>query len=243
MKLKHLMTGAAMSALIAGGAIAQDTSTDMATDPPAATDGMATDGMGDAAVDAAPVFTSIEEMTVGDVLGMVAYDPEGNRIAEIDYVIEGDTGPSAVLGIGGFIGLGEYTVALPLSDFELGEDGNSFVLSTDKETLKAQPEIDESGLESLPAETPIAELMPAEDEGDAAMDEESTEEAPGDETTMEEEPMEEEAPVEEETVEEAPVEDETMTDETVEEDPADTETDMETETEAETDTEEETTTD
>lgn len=185
MKFTNLMMSAALAALVAGGALAQATATDPVTEPPIAADNMA----GDTAADmSAPVFTSIEEMTVGDVLGMVAHDPEGDRIAEIDYVIDRGDGAEAVLGIGGFIGLGEYTVALPLSDFELSEDGAFFVLATDKETLKAQPEIDESGLESLPDDTPIAQIMPADDAitdapAEDAMADEPVDDAMTDETT------------------------------------------------------------
>ena len=56
--------------------------------------------------------------------------PDGEAIGEVDYVIEGENGLEAVIGIGGFLGLGEYTVALPLSDFELNEDYSAFVLGT-----------------------------------------------------------------------------------------------------------------
>jgi hypothetical protein len=165
---KTLMMGAGLAALIAGGAVAQDTNEDTTatTEGTAATEteGMATGDTGengDMAV--APSFSSLEEMTVGDMVGMSAYDPEGNRIAEIDYVVDGAGGASAVLGIGGFLGLGEYTVALPLEDFELGPEGNSLVLDTDKETLKQEPEFDETGVEGLPPETRIADLLPEEE--------------------------------------------------------------------------------
>ena len=106
-----------------------------------------------------PAFTSIDQMTVGDLVGLVAYDSEGGRIAEIDYVIEAPDGASAILGIGGFIGLGEYTVAMPLTGFKLREDGRSFELATDKAALKAQPEIDEATIDALPAETQVSALL------------------------------------------------------------------------------------
>ncbi len=150
MKPGPLTTSVAILALMAGGAMAQTTATDGATaEPPVA------------AEPAAPAFTSIEEMTVGDVVGMLAYDPDGNKIAEIDYVIDQGSGAAAVLGIGGFLGMGEYTVALPLADFQLSADGTFFTLPTDKESLKAQPEVDESTLEGLPDDTPIAQVMGA----------------------------------------------------------------------------------
>ncbi len=240
MKLHALMTGAALTALMAGGAFAQDTATDPNVVPPAGTEVP----MDNTAADVAPVFTSIDEMTVGDVLGMVAYDPQGDRIGEIDYVLETDAGVAAVLGIGGFLGLGEYTVALLLEEFELSEDGTFFILNTDKETLKAQTEFDESGAESLPDETPIAQLMEAmpevegaeteaevETEAEAEAEAEMESEAEA-ETEMESE-MESEGEVEGSTGGE--VETEVETDMETDTGSTETETEVETETETETD--------
>lgn len=178
MTLRTLLMSAGAAAILAGAATAQSTDGTMTGDT-------ATGMQGDASMaPAAPQFTSIEEMTVGDVLGMNTVDPEGATIGEIDYVIEQPEGVAAVIGIGGFLGMGEYTVALPLEDFELNPEGTAFVLSTDKETLKAQPEFDESGAESLPAETPVAGLLESGDDTGAATDDgtgsgtDATEEAP-----------------------------------------------------------------
>ncbi len=162
MKLTHFWMSTAVATMIAGGALAQDT---------AAPEAGVADGAADTAM-LAPIFTSIEEMTVADMIGMYAYDPEGDQISEIDYVISGVGGPEAVLGIGGFLGLGEYTVALPLTEFELGEDGASLRLNTDKETLKTYPEFDESTAESLPGETSIGALLAQAGGGDTMTPEE-----------------------------------------------------------------------
>lgn len=220
MTFKSLMLGAAAAALVATGAIAQDTDTetepmpeaeagaeasaeagtdaapeegaseesvaegeteadptaeeapaDMAEgDAPAdplageapAGDMAADGGMGTAGETMEPVgpqFSSFEEMTVGDVVGLLVRSPEDERIGEIDYVIQPAGGLEAVIGIGGFLGLGEYTVAIPLEDFELVDGGASLSLATDKETLKSQPEFDESGVEGIDPEVPIADLM------------------------------------------------------------------------------------
>lgn len=116
-----------------------------------------------------PQFTSIEEMTVGDVVGMTVYDPEDNRIGDVDYVIDRGNGAEAVIGIGGFLGLGEYTVALPMSEFELQQEPMGFSVDTDKETLEQQPEYDESEIEELPDDTMMSELM-SDSSGGAATD-------------------------------------------------------------------------
>lgn len=163
MKRKHFWMSTAVAMMIASGAVAQDTATPDT--------GMA-DGGADAAM-VAPQFTSLEEMTVADMIGRFVYDPEGEQISEIDYVISGVSGAEVVLGIGGFLGLGEYTVALPLTEFELAEDGTSLRLGTDKETLKTYPEFDESGVESLPDETSIGTLLAQAEGGDTMTTEES----------------------------------------------------------------------
>lgn len=200
MTLKYFWMSTAVATMIAGGALAQDTATPET--------GVASGGADTAVI--APKFMSLEEMTVGDMIGTFVYDPEGERISEIDYVIAGVGGPEVVLGIGGFLGLGEYTVALPLTDFKLGEDGLSLRLDTDKETLKTYPEFDESMAENLPAETSIGTLLTqAGDsssmttgegaaESDAATDEPATDDA----TQMEEGDMTDEGTTEGETTEE-----------------------------------------
>lgn len=169
MKLKLFLTSAATAALLASAGLAQ-TATDPVPDAGVAVDPNA------AIIE--PRFTSKADMTVGDVVGMFTYDAEGNRIGEIDYVVMQPGGLAAVIGIGGFLGLGEYTVALPFKEFELRPDGPGFVLDTTKDALKEIPEFDESGAESLPAETPIATVMDAGESTNGAAG--SGTEAPGD---------------------------------------------------------------
>eukprot|EP01013_Petalomonas_cantuscygni_P043520 TRINITY_DN8273_c0_g1_i1.p1 TRINITY_DN8273_c0_g1~~TRINITY_DN8273_c0_g1_i1.p1 ORF type:complete len:712 (+),score=258.90 TRINITY_DN8273_c0_g1_i1:54-2138(+) len=156
----NLMSGVAIAALTAGSAMAQaelTTEEDVNTEVQQTLDEPMTE-----MTDNMPSFASVDEMTVDDILGSSAYDPQGDRIAEIDYVIEHEDGIALVLGIGGFLGLGEYTVALPLEEFELREDGRTFVLNSDKEALKDVPEFDETGVESLPGDIAIASLMTGE---------------------------------------------------------------------------------
>ncbi|MDO5758148.1 MAG: PRC-barrel domain-containing protein [Rhodobacterales bacterium] len=156
MTLKTLMISAAISALMAGGAVAQ-TATDApaadGTTAPAADSGVANDAV------AAPEFTSISDMTVGDLVGKNVYDTNGDTIGDVDYVIDRDGGGLAVIGIGGFLGMGQYTVALPVSDFNYDTSQQMVTLDTTKDALKEQPEFKEDNVDKLPDETPLADLI------------------------------------------------------------------------------------
>ncbi|GGL54859.1 hypothetical protein [Wenxinia marina] len=221
MSIRTILMSAATSALLAGGALAQETTTEPAPMPEG------DPAMGDMAATAEPSFTSLEEMTVGQVIGMRTEDPAGESIGEIDYVIDGEQGLEAVIGIGGFLGLGEYTVALPLEDFQLNADFSAFVLDTTREALEGQPEIDESGLESLPSELVVGDLM-----AEAGMDAGTAADAPAtaadtDPETAAENPTAEDGAVPEaddgEAMTDDAMADDAMTDDAMAEESADSE--------------------
>lgn len=174
MTLSKFLTSAAVAALLTGAASAQDTTTEGNADMAAETEqstgmtdtgtgtstGMSDSGTGYAEGEQmAEAPKSIEEMTVGQVIGRSVVDPEGNTIGEIDYVIEQPEGVAGVIGIGGFLGLGEYTVAIQMDEFDYSPEQTTLMLDTDKETLKERPEFDESGAESLPDDTQMSSLM------------------------------------------------------------------------------------
>ena len=75
-------------------------------------------------------------MTVGDLVGKTVYQPDGDKIGDVDYIVGDAGGAYAVIGIGGFLGLGEYTVALPLS--ELNYDAGQQMVTLD--TTEGRPE-------------------------------------------------------------------------------------------------------
>jgi ribosomal 30S subunit maturation factor RimM len=89
-------------------------------------------------------------MTIGEILGMDVIGADGEDVGEIDYVFEDQGGYMAVIGVGGFLGLGEHTVAVPLGDFSMDGTGDALVLDEHTEAdLEAMPEIDETGLDGL----------------------------------------------------------------------------------------------
>ncbi|WP_375279534.1 PRC-barrel domain-containing protein [Pseudooctadecabacter sp.] len=88
-------------------------------------------------------------MTVDQIVGLNVLSADGEDVGEIDYVISDGEGYQAVIGIGGFLGLGEYTVALPLENFAMNDDDELILDATTEDELNNMPEIDESELEEL----------------------------------------------------------------------------------------------
>ncbi|MGR3434168.1 MAG: PRC-barrel domain-containing protein [Shimia sp.] len=85
---------------------------------------------------------------VGDLIGRTVMGEEGATVGEVDYVIQDGGELAAVVGIGGFLGLGEYTVAVPLNELRMRDDVLVVSTMTERE-LENMPEIDESNLNEL----------------------------------------------------------------------------------------------
>ncbi|WP_186766625.1 PRC-barrel domain-containing protein [Puniceibacterium confluentis] len=103
--------------------------------------------------------TSLNQMTVDQVVGTDVIGIDDEEVGEIDYVVQQTDGLAFVIGIGGFLGLGEYTVAIPADQFSLNADGDLALSSMTKEELKTLPEFDEDGVEGLDGDLIIGDLM------------------------------------------------------------------------------------
>lgn len=154
MSFKKLMISTALASFLAAPAIAQETAP--ATDPAT---GQAVSDLG---TDAMDIPMTIEEMTVDQFIGLNVLSTNGDDVGEIDYVLGpsgGDGEGQAVIGVGGFLGLGEYTVSLPISAFDFDPDGRNLIVNLTEEELRATPEFDESGAESVDGDLMMADLM------------------------------------------------------------------------------------
>lgn len=158
MTTKTILTTTALSLLLATSALAQ---TETAPPP---TEEMATDGMMGAEASAPRI---LEEMTVGDLTGTDVMDSNAESIGSISDVVQGVSEAEAVIGIGGFLGIGSYDVALPISDLNYNADEEAVSVKLTREELEALPEYEDAGTEPLAAETPLSSLMVAQDGMDA----------------------------------------------------------------------------
>jgi len=86
------------------------------------------------------------QMSASDYIGKAIYNGENNSIGDVnDIIIEQNGGIAAVVvGVGGFLGIGEKNVALPMSKVTMSRDAeNKDVRLTTTETaeaLKSAPE-------------------------------------------------------------------------------------------------------
>jgi sporulation protein YlmC with PRC-barrel domain len=91
---------------------------------------------------------SSDHWLASDVYKAAVYDPSNNKIGDIDDLVL-DTGgqiKTAVIGVGGFLGIGQKDVAVPFKDLKVASrDGKSqLTLERTKEQLKEAPAYDKS---------------------------------------------------------------------------------------------------
>ena len=96
-----------------------------------------------AALVAAPLTLHAQETwtEIDDEEMMV--EPLGMTVGELDDILMGSDGSSmaASLDIGGFLGMGEKDVAIPVTDLTAVEDG--FTVNMTQEQLEALPEFED----------------------------------------------------------------------------------------------------
>jgi sporulation protein YlmC with PRC-barrel domain len=93
----------------------------------------------------AEIFTRLPAgTTVANFYKQNVYDPSDNKIGDVDDVLIDKEGrvTAMIIGVGGFLGMGEKDVAVPFSSVRASEKNNNkwyLVLNTNKEALKTAP--------------------------------------------------------------------------------------------------------
>ncbi len=145
--IRNLLATTAIATLVATGAFAQTT--------PAPADPAAP--MADPAAPAATVVRSDGNLA-SNIIGENVYNGSGDDAANIgdvnDIVIAADGKvESVIVGVGGFLGIGEKNVAVNYSDIDWAEKNGDrwLVVSMTKEQLESQPAFDAAPYQAAPA--------------------------------------------------------------------------------------------
>ncbi|MBM3605861.1 MAG: PRC-barrel domain containing protein [Alphaproteobacteria bacterium] len=124
-----------------------DPATSTATDP--AADPMATETEAQQQVDAGAVAEKVEmqqapnEWRVDWITGTSVTSPDGTNIGSItDLIVDGDTGEmkAAIVGVGGFLGIGQKDIALPWNELTVNSDAQEITADLTREEADAAPE-------------------------------------------------------------------------------------------------------
>lgn len=142
--MKRTMTAAALAVVLAAPAFAQQTNPSMPSQP--------TQMQNAPASEATPQRAgfvqkqSANEWRGSKLIGTSVYGPDNNSIGEINDVLIGDNGNvrAVVIGVGGFLGVGEKDVALPFDALNVTrKSGSSSIekinVSYTKDQLKNAP--------------------------------------------------------------------------------------------------------
>jgi len=185
--IRKLLATTAVTALMATGAYAQDT-TQPAQDPAMQT----SPTQAPAAQPETPMVIKADGNLASNIIGKPVYNGTGDDAEKIgsvnDLVINPDGSIEAlVIGVGGFLGIGQKDVAIEyeLATWEERDNDRWLVVETTAEALKAQQEFDRQAYEPMPADADVAETKPAtaEDLANAP-----AQEAGADETASTEQP-------------------------------------------------------
>jgi len=153
--IRTLLATTAIATLVATGAIAQSTTPAPMQQPPAA----ATD---------APMVVKADGHLASNLIGESVYNGAGDdaeSIGDINDLVIGPDGAiqAVVIGVGGFLGIGQKDVAIEYNLIEWAERDNDryAVVETTADALKAQEEFDRAAYEPMPADAQVTETKPA----------------------------------------------------------------------------------
>ena len=89
-------------------------------------------------------------VSVGEVLGAPVVNDKGDEVGEIKDVVMKDNTYYAVLAVGGFLGIGDKNVAIPLDELKLGEDEAYLMSAQTEEQLEPMPAYEATQYEPAP---------------------------------------------------------------------------------------------
>lgn len=145
--IRTLLATTALAALLTTGAYAQETTAPAPAPAPAA-------------MEPAAAVPHADGFLVTNIIGEKVYNGTGDDAENIgdvnDIVLAADgTADQLVIGVGGFLGIGEKNVALPFKEFDWAEKNGDrwLVMATTKEQLQGMPDFERKAYDPTPAPT------------------------------------------------------------------------------------------
>lgn len=153
--IRKLLATTAITAFLAGGALAQ-TTTPPVGDAPAATG------------TERPMVVHADGHLATNLMGQNVYNSTGDdaeNIGEVVDLVIGEQGnvDAVVVGVGGFLGIGQKDVALEYDLVEWDEQSDGtvrVVVPTTKEALETQEAFDRSAFKPMPADAQVGKTTP-----------------------------------------------------------------------------------
>ena len=180
--IRTLLASTAIAAVMSTAAFADTTATTQAATPEAT---MSTTTTADASVNAAVIP---DDMLASDVIGANVYNSaadDAEKIGDVNDIVLANDGSteSVIIGVGGFLGMGEKNVAIPFDKLSWVSKNNDrwLVVEATREQLEAQPAFDVSVYRPQPATNDAAAVDPAANPANPAVNETAT--APADTAT------------------------------------------------------------
>jgi hypothetical protein len=100
---------------------------------------------------AAAAESPLAAMPASDLIGTDVKNQEGETVADIvDLVKEqGSEEIYAVLSVGGFLGIGDKRVMVPLDELQVDQEGEVIMANASEDQLRDMPEFNQEGFESM----------------------------------------------------------------------------------------------
>jgi sporulation protein YlmC with PRC-barrel domain len=144
MKTSYLAGMGVAALVLAGPVIAQETTAEKSNAATTVSPSIAAEAPNSAATGSYATAQSANDWRSSKIIGLNVYNSKNEKIGDINDLIIGSNGviTHAVVGVGGFLGMGEKNVAVPFTSVKMSRDKNgkpTAMVDTTKEALQAAP--------------------------------------------------------------------------------------------------------